>query len=67
MEVAIPVRTVRCGHKKSWVRLDSFLVRERFLFFRHTVALPFSGQGAHLIVNRPAPHSSGPGAVCASQ
>jgi hypothetical protein len=66
MEVAIPVRTVRCGHTAGWARLDSFLVTERFLFFRHTVALPFSQQGAHLIVNRPAPHSSGPGAVCAS-
>jgi hypothetical protein len=66
MEIAIPVRTVRCGHKASWAKLDSFLVTERFLSFRHTVALPFSQQGAHLIVNRPAPHSSGPGAVCAS-
>ena len=67
MEIAVPVRTAPCGDRKSWVRVDSVLVRERFLFFRHTVALPFSYLGGHLIVNRPDPHPGRPGVFCASR
>jgi hypothetical protein len=67
MEITIPVRTATCAHKRSFAKVDSFLVTERFLSFRHTVALPFSQDGGHLITNRPGPRSSRPGVICAGQ
>jgi hypothetical protein len=64
VSVAIGLRTARCASRDGWTSIPSFLVTERFLFFSHTVALPWSMAGGALIMHTPG-GSPGTGAICA--
>jgi len=64
--IGIPVRTDPCASKTSWVRVDTFGVRERFLFFTHTVQIPFSTDGGRLLMHTPAGDQGGPDVFCVS-
>lgn len=63
--IGIPVRTgSRCFVKNhGWVRFDSVLVTERFLFFTHRVSIPLMHP---LILHAPGGTPRTPGAVCAT-
>jgi len=50
ISIDIPLRTQPCGQKQGWVTDATFYVKERFLFATHTVALPWSMNGARLIL-----------------
>ncbi len=63
--VAIAMRTAQCASRNAgWTSIQSFFVKERFLFFTHTVALPWSMDGGALIMHVPGGRP-GPGAICA--
>jgi len=64
MEIAFPVRATPCREKYGWTDLDHFLVRERFLFFTHTVSLPFIWGGGRLIMHTPQQDPSEQSVVC---
>lgn len=49
--VGIPLRTWPCGQTGGWITDPTFYVREHFLFFSHLVALPWSSDGAKLIMH----------------
>jgi hypothetical protein len=67
MVIGIPVRAAApCARKNDWTSIDSFLVRERFLSFTHTVPVPFSPGGARVILRAPGGHPGDPNVVCAS-
>ena len=63
--IGIPVRSGPCGERSGWTSQDSFLVRERFLSFTHTVSLPFTSQGGILILHSLS-HPGGTDAFCVS-
>lgn len=63
--VGIPIRTWPCGQTDGWMTDPAFYVREHFLFFSHTVALPWSMHGARLIMHDPGGRPGEPHAVCA--
>jgi hypothetical protein len=64
MNIAFLVRAMPCG-QAGWTWLDHFLLRERFLFFTHTVSLPFIWDGGRLIMHPPGGHPGDPHVVCA--
>jgi hypothetical protein len=64
--IGIPVRSGPCGDRSGWTSQDSFLVRERFLSFTHTVSLPFTSDGGSLILHSLS-HPGGTDAFCVSQ
>jgi hypothetical protein len=66
MVIGIPVRTAPCASTRIWTTIDSFLVRERFLFFTHTLTMPFTPEGGYLIMHSPGGHQGEPNVVCAS-
>lgn len=63
--VAIALRTTRCAMTSGWVELPSFIVNERFLFFTHTVPLPWNMKGGALIMRPAGPRTGGTGTFCA--
>jgi hypothetical protein len=65
--IGIPLRTQPCGSTDGWVTDPAFYVKERFLFFTHTVALPWSMHGARLIMHNPGGKPGAPGTICAPQ
>ena len=65
--VAIPVRTWPCWMKLSFFEtMPDFYVTYRFLFFTHTVAIPWGMQNDELIMHGPFGKPGHPGVVCAS-
>ena len=62
--IGISLRTAQCAARDGWTSIPSFFVMERFLFFTHTVALPWSMAGGALIMHTPGGHL-GTGAICA--
>ena len=62
--VAIAMRTSPCATHDGWTSIPSFFVKERFLVFTHTVALPWSPPGGALIMHIPGGRP-GTGAICA--
>ena len=64
--IGIPVRSGPCGERSGWTWQDSFLVRERFLSFTHTVSLPFISDGRTLILHSLS-HPGGTDAFCVSR
>ena len=64
--IGIPVRSGPCGERSGWTWQDSFLVRERFLSFTHTVPLPFISDGRTLILHSLS-HPGGTDAFCVSR
>jgi len=69
MFVAIPLRTQPCRTKgwTGWTYIPSFFVKERFLFFTHKVALPWSMAGGALIMHDPGGHPGEANTICASR
>jgi hypothetical protein len=68
MIVGILVRAAApCAEMNDWTSVDSFLVRERFLSFTHTVPVPFIPEGARVIMRSPGGHPGEPNVLCASQ
>lgn len=65
--IGIPLRTWRCGQTDSWATVPAFYVKERFLFFTHTVALAWSMSGAKLIMRAPGGEPSHARTVCAAR
>jgi hypothetical protein len=63
--VGIPMRIWPCGQTDGWMTDPAFYVREHFLFFSHTVALPWSQDGARLIMHLSGGRPSEPHTVCA--
>jgi len=63
--IGIPLRTRPCGQTNGWVIEPAFYVKERFLLFTHTVALPWSTNGAKLIMRDPGGAPGRAGSVCA--
>jgi hypothetical protein len=63
--VGIPMRTWPCGQTDGWMSDPVFYVREHFLFFSHTVALPWSQDGARLIMHASGGSPGEPHTVCA--
>ena len=63
--IGIPLKTRPCGQTDSWITVPAFYVKERFLFFTHTVALPWSMSGAKLIMRGPGGEPGDAGTVCA--
>jgi hypothetical protein len=64
--IGILVRSWPCASKSAWTTLDTVGVRERFLFFTHTVQMPFSMEDGHLILHAPGGHQGQPDVFCAS-
>ncbi len=67
IDIGIPVRTWPCALKDGWTLVSGFYVRERFLSFTHTVALPFGLQGQHLLMHHPGGHQGERNVFCASR
>jgi hypothetical protein len=44
--IGIPVRTGPCAMKDNWTGLKTVGVKERFLFWTHTVQMPFTPEAA---------------------
>ena len=65
--VGIPIRTWPCGQTDGWMTDPAFYVREHFLFFSHTVALPWSMDGARLIMHDTGGAPGQPHTICAPQ
>ena len=65
--IGIPLRTQPCGNTDGWVTDLAFYVKERFLFFTHAVPLPWSMQGARLIMHIPGGKPGAAGTICAPQ
>jgi hypothetical protein len=65
--VGIPMRTWPCGQTGGWLTDPAFYVREHFLFFTHTVALPWSMDGAMLIMHNTGGTPGEPDTICAPQ
>jgi hypothetical protein len=64
--IGIPVRTGPCASNVGWTGLDTVGVKERFLFFTHTVQMPFTPDGGRLIMHAPGGHQGEPNVFCAS-
>ena len=47
--------------------MAAFYVTERFLFFTHTVAIPWGMHGDSLVMHSPGAQPGDPYAICASQ
>jgi hypothetical protein len=67
MEVGMPLRTLYCADRRSYMDVPAFLVKERFLVFTHTVAIPFLADGSAVVTNPPAGHAGPPGPSCGSR
>jgi hypothetical protein len=65
--IGIPLRTWPCGQTDGWDTDPAFYVRERFLFFTHMVAVPWSMNGAELIMHDPGGKPGDPHTICAPQ
>jgi hypothetical protein len=65
--IGIPLRTWPCGNNEGWVTDPAFYVKEHFLFFTHTVAVPWSANGAKLIMHNPGGIPGKTGTICAPQ
>jgi hypothetical protein len=63
--IGIPLRTRPCGQTDVWMTIPAFYVKERFLFFTHTVAIPWSMTGAKLIMREPGGAPGQPHTICA--
>lgn len=65
--IGMPLRTWRCAYRHENTAVASFLVRERFLIFTRTVALPVIGDGAQVLMNTPGGGRPGdPNTLCAT-
>jgi hypothetical protein len=65
--IGIPLRTWACGKTDSWDTDPAFYVKEHFLFFTHTVAVPWSSSGAKLVMHNPGGIPGQAGTICAPQ
>jgi hypothetical protein len=65
--IGIPLRTWPCGQTDGWLTDPAFYVKEHFLFFTHTVAIPWSTNGAKLIMRLPGGIPGETGVICAPQ
>lgn len=65
--IEIPLRTHPCAINSGWEYDPSFYVKERFLFFTHTVALPWSMRGGALIMGFAGKRSPGAGTFCTAK
>lgn len=65
--IGVPMRTWPCGQVGGWLTDPTFYVQERFLFFHHTVALPWSADGAKLIMRDPGGKPGDANTLCAPQ
>jgi hypothetical protein len=63
--IGMPLRIWPCGQTAGWATDPAFYVKERFLFFTHTVALPWSMDGAKLIMHAPGGKPGDADTVCA--
>jgi hypothetical protein len=63
--IGIPLRTWPCGQTDGWQTDTAFYLKERFLFFTHTVALPWTMNGGKLIMRLPGGEPGDAGTVCA--
>jgi hypothetical protein len=63
--IGMPLRTWRCAYRHENTGVASFLIRERFLIFTQTVALPLIG-GPEVIMNTPGSEPGDPNTVCAT-
>ena len=64
--VGIPMRTEACAMAGGWTYNPGFYVREHFLFFSHTIVLPWTSDGARLIMHEFGPEP-GQAKICAPQ
>jgi len=65
--VDIPLRTWPCANDEGWSTIPAFYVQEHFLVFHHTVALPWTLQGAKLIMHDPGGAPGDRHSICAPQ
>jgi len=65
--IGIPLRTWPCGQTDGWDTDPAFYVKEHFLFFTHTIAVPWSMKGAKLIMRIPGGKPGDPHTICAPQ
>jgi len=61
--IGMPLRTWRCAYRHENTGVASFLVRERFLIFTRTVALPVIGDG-QVLMNTPGGRPSDTNTIC---
>jgi hypothetical protein len=65
--IGMPLRTWPCAYRHENTAVTSVLVRERFLLFARTVALPVIGDGAQVLTNTPSRGRPGdPNTTCAT-
>jgi hypothetical protein len=65
--IGMPLRSRRCAYRHENAAVASLLVRERFLIFTRTVALPVIGDGAQVLTNTPSRSRPGdPDTICAA-
>jgi hypothetical protein len=62
----MPLRMWPCGIRDGIDDISSFLVRERFLIFTHTVAVPFI-EGGQIVTHFPAGKPGEPNTLCAAR
>ncbi len=65
--IGIPMRTWPCGQTGGWTSIGSFYVQERYLFFNHAVALPWTSTGGSLIMRLPGGKPGDANTICAPQ
>jgi hypothetical protein len=62
--IGMPLRITYCANRRGYVGEDVFLVTERYLWFTHTVPVPFVDYGRPVITNAPGGQSGAPGTFC---
>jgi hypothetical protein len=65
--IGIPLRMWPCGQTDGWATDTAFYMKEHFLFFTHTVAVPWSTNGAKLIMRSPGGTPGDPHTICAPE
>src|SRR5580698_2543418 len=65
--IGIPLRMWPCGQTDGWDTDTAFYMKEHFLFFTHTIAVPWSMNGAKLIMRSPGGTPGDPHTICAPQ
>jgi len=67
IEVGMPLRTLYCADRRSYLDVPVFLVEERFFVFARTVAIPLIDYNSPVVTNPPGHQPGAPGTFCGSR
>ena len=67
IEVGMPLRTLYCADRRSYMDVPVFLVKERFFVFTRTVAIPLIDYDSPVVTNQPSRQPGAPGTFCGTR